>query len=30
MEAYQKREEPDWKDSADPARQVALCGMRKE
>ncbi|CAJ0731116.1 MAG: hypothetical protein QM625_02835 [Ralstonia sp.] len=30
MEAYQKREEPGWKDSADPARQVALCGMRKE
>ncbi|ENZ78970.1 MULTISPECIES: hypothetical protein [Ralstonia] len=30
MEAYQKREEPDWKDSADPARQVAVCGMRKE
>ncbi|MET3446271.1 hypothetical protein [Ralstonia sp. 1138] len=30
MEAYQKREDPGWKDSADPARQVALCGMRKE
>lgn len=30
MEAYQKREEPGWKDSADPARQIALCGMRKE
>ncbi|WP_426395609.1 hypothetical protein ACN9M1_15200 [Ralstonia sp. R-29] len=30
LEAYEKREEPGWKDAADPARQVALCGMRKE
>ncbi|WP_439892450.1 hypothetical protein ACS7SF_08110 [Ralstonia sp. 25C] len=30
LEAYKKREEPGWKDAANPARQVALCGMRKE
>ena len=30
MEAYEHRREPDWKDSVDPAREVASCGMRKD
>jgi len=30
LEAYQKRDEPGWKDSVEPGRQVANCGMRKE
>jgi hypothetical protein len=30
VEAYQKRDLPDWKDSALPERAVASCDMRKQ
>ena len=30
VEAYQKRELPDWKDSVLPERGVTACGMRKD
>lgn len=30
LEAYEKRNEPGWKDATEPGRQVANCGMRKD
>ena len=30
MEAYERRDEPGWKDAQAPERQVASCGMRKD
>lgn len=29
-EAYERREEPGWKDAVEPGRQIASCGMRKD
>lgn len=29
-EAYDRREEPGWKDAVTPGRQIASCGMRKD
>lgn len=30
LEAYERRDEPGWKDATDPAREIASCGMRKD
>ena len=29
-DAYDRREEPGWKDAVTPGRQIASCGMRKD